>query len=86
MSLLRAWPKYTAQNLVNIQRDDVRAMEKNLSNLQKILAVGFSKINCVNIKKAILVIGDTGCGKSTLLSAMLNGSHSLELKNIQKEM
>ena len=48
-------------------------MEKNFTNLYRILNMGFSKMDCYNINRGILVIGDTGCGKSTLLSAMLHG-------------
>lgn len=52
-------------------------MLKNLTSVYKILNVGYSKMELYQIKKGIVVIGDSGVGKSTMFSAIHDGSDSL---------
>lgn len=78
-------PKYSAQEMVGLDKDVVRKME-GLLNLKDVLNLGFSKIGDQKIEHGIIVIGDTGCGKSTLLSALVNGSDSLEEREVDKEI
>lgn len=63
-------PTFEAQNLTDLSKEKVREVAFGIANLRKILEMGFERISKHEVKKAVIVVGDTGCGKSTLLSSL----------------
>lgn len=66
-------------------RDDLeRLKELDLGTFRDIIDRTINYLDSQNAEDIIVALGNTGCGKSTLLHALLHGSESLGLQNIEK--